>query len=330
MYPAQPFSPPTTITADVNSTNTRIYVDDVQNLPTPPSLLSISPADGSVGETMKLVSIGSNFIDVIRDEEGIAQSWKTGAIIRRSIAALDMNTVQDNLIQLNTDMQNTQSTAVEGATLGGANVTKTNKTLSFPAYPTTLPASDVSAWAKQATKPVYTKNEIGLGNVDNTSDSNKPISITQQAALDAKVPLARTINNKNLSANIMLTPADIGLGNVTNTSDADKPVSLAQQTALDELEKLINAMLPFSFSDTIPANKWELKGGQYEVKMPNTKITTDMNMVIGLSGWASINNYIDMGIYYGITFDGGYILYAVNAPEAGTSINIFAEVREVY
>lgn len=87
---------------------------------------------------------------------------------------------------------------------------------------------------------------------------------------------------------------------------------------------------PFSFSDTIPANKWVLKGGQYEAEIPNTKITTDMNMIIGLSGWASINNYIDMGIYYGITFDGGYILYAVNAPEAGTSINIFAEVREVY
>ncbi len=31
-----------------------------------------------------------------------------------------------------------------------------------------------------------TKSNIGLGNVDNTSDANKPISIAQQAALDAK------------------------------------------------------------------------------------------------------------------------------------------------
>ena len=48
------------------------------------------------------------------------------------------------------------------------------------------PASDVSAWAKAATKPSYTKTDVGLGNVDNTSDANKPISTATQAALDLK------------------------------------------------------------------------------------------------------------------------------------------------
>ena len=48
------------------------------------------------------------------------------------------------------------------------------------------PASDVSAWAKAATKPTYTKTEVGLGNVDNTSDANKPISTATQTALNAK------------------------------------------------------------------------------------------------------------------------------------------------
>lgn len=33
--------------------------------------------------------------------------------------------------------------------------------------PTSLPASDVSAWAKASTKPTYTKAEVGLGNVGN-------------------------------------------------------------------------------------------------------------------------------------------------------------------
>ena len=33
--------------------------------------------------------------------------------------------------------------------------------VSLPAYPTTLPASDVSAWAKASTKPTYTASEIG-------------------------------------------------------------------------------------------------------------------------------------------------------------------------
>lgn len=43
----------------------------------------------------------------------------------------------------------------------------------------------VPAWAKASSKPAYTKSEVGLGNVDNTSDMNKPVSTAQQAAIDA-------------------------------------------------------------------------------------------------------------------------------------------------
>lgn len=34
------------------------------------------------------------------------------------------------------------------------------------------------------------KSDVGLGNVDNTSDANKPVSTAQQTALDLKAPLA--------------------------------------------------------------------------------------------------------------------------------------------
>ena len=64
--------------------------------------------------------------------------------------------------------------------------------------PTTLPASDVSAWAKEAVKPTYTAAEIGLGQVNNTSDMNKPISTATQAALDNKVD---KVDGKQLSTN---------------------------------------------------------------------------------------------------------------------------------
>ena len=43
---------------------------------------------------------------------------------------------------------------------------------------------DISEWAKQPNKPSYTKEEIGLGNVDNTSDEDKPVSTPQQQALN--------------------------------------------------------------------------------------------------------------------------------------------------
>lgn len=64
--------------------------------------------------------------------------------------------------------------------------------------PKTLPASDVSAWAKASTKPTYTATEIGLDQVNNTSDMNKPISTATQAALDGKVD---KVAGKQLSTN---------------------------------------------------------------------------------------------------------------------------------
>jgi len=65
-------------------------------------------------------------------------------------------------------------TAVQSVKIGTKEY-KSGTTVTLPAYPTTLPASDVNAWAKAATKPTYTKAEIGLGNVDNTSDANKSV-----------------------------------------------------------------------------------------------------------------------------------------------------------
>ncbi len=78
-----------------------------------------------------------------------------------------------------------------------------------------------------------TTSTIGLGNVNNTSDVNKPVSTAQQTALNLKVDKTTTVNTYPLSSNIALVASDIGLGNVNNTSDVNKPVSTAQQTALN-------------------------------------------------------------------------------------------------
>jgi hypothetical protein len=40
--------------------------------------------------------------------------------------------------------------------------------------------------SKVYTAPTYTKSDVGLGNVDNTSDLNKPISTAMQTALNLK------------------------------------------------------------------------------------------------------------------------------------------------
>ncbi|MFA7167361.1 MAG: leucine-rich repeat domain-containing protein [Sphaerochaetaceae bacterium] len=78
-----------------------------------------------------------------------------------------------------------------------------------------------------------TKSQVGLGNVDNTTDTDKPISSATQLALDAKATTsALNAHKTDVSNPHSVTKSQIGLGNVDDTSDADKPVSTAVQSAL--------------------------------------------------------------------------------------------------
>lgn len=75
-----------------------------------------------------------------------------------------------------------------------------------------------------------TKSQVGLANVDNTSDANKPVSSATQTALNLKANLASPTFTGTVGG---ITATMVGLGNVNNTSDANKPISTATQTALD-------------------------------------------------------------------------------------------------
>lgn len=57
--------------------------------------------------------------------------------------------------------------------------------------------SDVMSVNSQTGAVVLTKSDVGLGNADNTSDANKPVSTLQQAALDLK--LTKTANLSDLA-----------------------------------------------------------------------------------------------------------------------------------
>jgi hypothetical protein len=87
------------------------------------------------------------------------------------------------------------------------------------------------------------KTMVGLGNIDNTSDSAKPISSATQTALDLKANTADVSSSLALKANLAsptftgtvsgIDKTMVGLGNLDNTSDSAKPISTATQTALD-------------------------------------------------------------------------------------------------
>ena len=86
--------------------------------------------------------------------------------------------------------------------------------------------------ADHANPHQVTKAQVGLGNADNTSDQNKPVSTAQAAAIKL-VQDYLDAHEANHSNPHQVTKAQVGLGNADNTSDADKPISTATQTALN-------------------------------------------------------------------------------------------------
>lgn len=75
-----------------------------------------------------------------------------------------------------------------------------------------LKNTDIADWAKAESKPVYTASEVGLGNVDNTADIDKPVSTATQMALDSKDYLKAT----------EITGQTIDLNDITLNTASDK------------------------------------------------------------------------------------------------------------
>jgi len=115
------------------------------------------------------------------------------------------------------------------------------------------------------------KNAVGLSNVDNTSDANKPVSSAQATAIGV---VQSDINSHELLTNNphSVTKTQVGLSNVDNTSDANKPVSSATQTALDLKQDILQNNLKQSF--TIPTGFTAIMG-RIEIAL-NQKITIEL------------------------------------------------------
>lgn len=104
-----------------------------------------------------------------------------------TIELTDNNTwrgIQNNLTSNSTtdSLSAAQGKVLKGLVDGKAASSHTHTKSQITDFPTSLPASDVYAWAKASKKPSYTKTEVGLGNVDNTADANKRVDHANTAS----------------------------------------------------------------------------------------------------------------------------------------------------
>ena len=112
-----------------------------------------------------------------------------------------------------------------------------------------------------------TATMVGLGSVNNTADTAKPVSTAQQTALDLKANLASPTFTGTVAG---ITATMVGLGNVDNTTDANKSVSTATQTALDLKAPLASP----TFTGTAVADNLSVSGN-LTVSGTTTSINTE-------------------------------------------------------
>ena len=171
----------------------------------------VGPHDGTLGNAMRIVGIATE--DIASGADGFVTSYG-------KIRGLDTTVWNEGDILYVTPNDTGSLTNVEPAD------TETNMPVAFVissanngTIMTRVTGFDMNhykAWVQDkldiistslnnhvvdTTNPhSVTKDQVGLGNVDNTSDANKPVSIAQQTALDLKANVADVYNKSEVDA----------------------------------------------------------------------------------------------------------------------------------
>jgi hypothetical protein len=140
---------------------------------------------------------------------------------------------------------------------------------------------------------------VGLNNVDNSADLDKPISNLTQAALDFKASLANPTFTGTVSG---ITKAMVGLGNVDNTSDLNKPISTATQTALDDkanvdgptLTGIVTLPSSTSIGDVTSTEIGYLEGVTSAIQNQLDDRPTEAQLTKSMVGLSNVDNTTDL------------------------------------
>lgn len=228
------------------------------NLPTDTMFWQLLAEKGDTGATgpagttdhLLLTNIGTN--THVEIDSHIASTANPHSVTKTQIGLSDVDNTSD------ADKPVSIAQAIADSVVQSFSIQRVNHT-------GTQSVSTITGLAAVATSG--DKADVGLGNVDNTSDLNKPVSTATQTALDGKSEVGDNVSDfvndagyitsvsggdhttlSNIGTNShaqidshigstlnphSVTKTQVGLGNADNTSDLDKPISTATQTALD-------------------------------------------------------------------------------------------------
>jgi hypothetical protein len=150
-----------------------------------------------------------------------------------------------------------------------------------------------------------TASQVGLGNVDNTSDADKPISTATQTALDTKADETNLINGAPLSN----TSSKFFGVSSTAAATAQKEVSIPSITSL---EAGIVIIVQPTVTSTVTNSTLKLNSfDAYPMRYNNAAITTSTDSVVWSASFPSI-----------WVFDGAYWVFAGHGLDSNTTYTL--------
>ena len=247
MFRAIPFAQETQLTQGVNTVETRFFVNDPSVFGSVPGVLSLWEGT-SVGETVIMISKGSNFIDVQRgtpDTLGIVQPWVSGTKIAALIDAGQINSLQDNVTELDTTKQPAGNYIVEGD----------------PRLTDARPANNVPSWAMQPAKPTYTASDVGAAPATHASqhasggtDAITPTAIGAETAGTAASQVSTHNTNASAHSTQFAAKADLvhASRHATGQADAITPAAIGAMPALVPITNIAaSAMLTLTHAGNL-------------------------------------------------------------------------------
>ncbi len=126
-----------------------------------------------------------------------------------------------------------------------ANSSHTHKKADITDFPTSMPASDVPAWAKAATKPSYTKAEVGLGSVDNTADKDKSVKYATSAGSASTAGSATNATTATMATKLQTYKQ----GSTTETYGTQYPLYAQWEDSSNARLKVDNYTVKVNYAD---------------------------------------------------------------------------------